>query len=108
MPEVTIKAAADRIANHKQYLVAQRVQKLSEILGIRRRDNSLDTEIGNIIRSIEEARDLRAPLANVSDKFARIFVPSAFAVAIGAFIVTASVPIAITVLIMASPCAVLL
>ncbi|MFC1675500.1 heavy metal translocating P-type ATPase [Planctomycetota bacterium] len=68
----------------------------------------MDTEIGNIIRSIEEARDLRAPLANVSDKFARVFVPSAFAVAIGALIVTGSVPIAITVLIMASPCAVLL
>jgi cation-transporting P-type ATPase C len=68
----------------------------------------MDTEIGNIIHSIEEARDLRAPLANVSDKFARVFVPSAFAVAIGALIVTGSVPIAITVLIMASPCAVLL
>ena len=68
----------------------------------------MDTEIGNIIRSIEEARDMRAPMANVSDKFARVFVPSAFAIAVGALIVTGSVPIAITVLIMASPCAVLL
>jgi len=68
----------------------------------------METEVGNIIRSIEEARGLRAPLANISDKFARVFVPSAFAVAIGALIVTGSVPIAITVLIMASPCAVLL
>ena len=68
----------------------------------------MDTEIGNIIRSIEEARDLRAPLTNVSDRFARIFVPSAFAIAMGSLIVTGSIPIAFTVLIMASPCAVLL
>jgi len=68
----------------------------------------MDTEIGTIIRSIEEARDLRAPLTNVSEKFARVFVPSAFAIAIGSLIITGSVPIAFTVLIMASPCAVLL
>ena len=68
----------------------------------------MDTEIGNIIRSIEEARDLRAPLTNVSDRFARVFVPSAFAIAMGSLIVTGSIPIAFTVLIMASPCAVLL
>ena len=37
------KAAADRIANHKEYLIAERVQKLSEILGTKKRDNSLDT-----------------------------------------------------------------
>ena len=51
---------------------------------------------------------MRAPLSEISDNFAAVFVPLAFAVSAAALLMTGSIPIAITVLIMSTPCAVLL
>ena len=67
-----------------------------------------DTEFGNIIRSVEGAREMRAPLTNISDNFARVFVPLAFGVSLATFFATGSLVTAATVLIMSAPCAVLL
>ncbi|MBF0252717.1 MAG: cation-translocating P-type ATPase [Candidatus Omnitrophica bacterium] len=67
----------------------------------------MDTEIGNIVRAIESARELNAPIDSISENFARVFVPLAFGVTITAFVISGSIPIAITVLIMSAPCAVL-
>ncbi len=64
-----------------------------------------DTTIGRIIRLVEEAREVQAPIQTLADRFARRTVPLSFLLAGGVFALTGSILRSITVLVIACPCA---
>ncbi|HEV3358506.1 MAG TPA: cation-translocating P-type ATPase [Pseudonocardiaceae bacterium] len=65
-----------------------------------------DTAIGRIIARVEQAQEDRAPIQTVGDSFSRRFVPASFALAALTFLVTRDVRRAMTMLLVACPCAV--
>jgi cation-transporting P-type ATPase C len=65
-----------------------------------------DTAIGRIIARVEQAQDDRAPIQTVGDEFSRRFVPASFALAAVTWLVTRDVRRAMTMLLVACPCAV--
>jgi cation-transporting P-type ATPase C len=65
-----------------------------------------ETVVGRLIQRVEEAEALRAPMELIGDRFARVFVPSAVLLALGVLIITGNVSSAISILLMACPCAV--
>ncbi|SDP33304.1 cation-transporting P-type ATPase C [Klenkia soli] len=65
-----------------------------------------DTAIGRIIARVEQAQDDRAPIQTVGDEFSRRFVPASFALAAATWLVTRDVRRAMTMLLVACPCAV--
>ena len=64
-----------------------------------------DTAVGRLIRRVEEAQDLKAPIQTVGDRFSRHFVPFSFALAILTFAVTRDYRRSLTMLLIACPCA---
>ena len=65
-----------------------------------------DTAIGRIIARVEAASDDRAPIQTVGENFSRRFVPASFALAGLTWLVTRDVRRAMTMLLVACPCAV--
>ncbi|MGQ0483213.1 MAG: heavy metal translocating P-type ATPase [Pseudonocardia sp.] len=65
-----------------------------------------DTAIGRIIARVESAQQDRAPIQTVGENFARRFVPTSFALAGLTLLVTRDVRRAMTMLLVACPCAV--
>lgn len=65
-----------------------------------------DTAIGRVISRVEEAQDDRAPSQTVGESFSRRFVPASFALALLTFAATRDVRRAMTMLLVACPCAV--
>ncbi|MDT9594440.1 cation-translocating P-type ATPase [Nocardioides zeae] len=65
-----------------------------------------DTAIGRIITRVEAAQEDRAPIQTVGEGFSRRFVPASFALAGLTFLVTRDVRRAMTMLLVACPCAV--
>ncbi|MEM7352022.1 MAG: cation-translocating P-type ATPase [Acidobacteriota bacterium] len=64
-----------------------------------------DTAVGRLIRRVEEAQDLKAPIQTVGDRFSRHFVPFSFALALVTFAVTRDYRRSLTMLLIACPCA---
>ncbi|HEY5858612.1 MAG TPA: cation-translocating P-type ATPase [Aldersonia sp.] len=65
-----------------------------------------DTTIGRIITRVEEAQHDRAPIQTVGDAFSRRFVPASFLLSALTLVVTRDVRRAMTMLLVACPCAV--
>ncbi|WP_163801151.1 heavy metal translocating P-type ATPase [Mycolicibacterium sediminis] len=65
-----------------------------------------DTAIGRIITRVEEAQHHRAPIQTVGENFSRRFVPLSFLVSALTLVVTGDVRRAMTMLLVACPCAV--
>jgi manganese/zinc-transporting P-type ATPase C len=65
-----------------------------------------DTVMGRLIRRVEEAEALHAPIELVGERFAGVFVPSAVLLALGVLLVSGNVASAVSILLMACPCAV--
>ncbi|NHC14787.1 heavy metal translocating P-type ATPase [Motilibacter deserti] len=65
-----------------------------------------DTAVGRIIARVEEAQEDRAPVQTVGERFSRRFVPASFALAGATLLVTRDVRRAMTMLLVACPCAV--
>ncbi|HVL84787.1 MAG TPA: cation-translocating P-type ATPase [Pseudonocardia sp.] len=65
-----------------------------------------DTAIGRIITRVEQAQHDRAPIQTVGENFSRRFVPTSFALAALTLVVTRDVRRAMTMLLVACPCAV--
>ncbi|WP_269175975.1 heavy metal translocating P-type ATPase [Modestobacter sp. VKM Ac-2986] len=65
-----------------------------------------DTAIGRIIARVEQAQDDRAPIQTVGENFSARFVPASFALATLTWLVTRDVRRAMTMLLVACPCAV--
>ena len=64
-----------------------------------------DTTVGQIIRRVEEAQADRAPIQTVATRFSRRFVPASFALAALTWFVTRDARRAMTMLVIACPCA---
>lgn len=65
-----------------------------------------DTAIGRIIQRVEHAQDDRAPIQTVGEQFSRRFVPVSFGLAALTLALTGDVRRAMTMLLVACPCAV--
>ncbi|CCH78665.1 putative cation-transporting P-type ATPase C [Nostocoides japonicum T1-X7] len=65
-----------------------------------------DTAVGRIVTRLEEAQADRAPIQTVGETFSRRFVPMSFALAGATLLVTRDVRRAMTMLLVACPCAV--
>jgi cation-transporting P-type ATPase C len=65
-----------------------------------------DTAIGRIIARVEQAQEDRAPIQTVGDNFSRRFVPASFALSALTLLLTRDVRRAMTMLLVACPCAV--
>ncbi|MEK8074021.1 cation-translocating P-type ATPase [Rhodococcus sp. EXRC-4A-4] len=65
-----------------------------------------DTTIGRIISRVEEAQEDRAPIQTVGENFSRRFVPASFILSALTLIATRDVRRAMTMLLVACPCAV--
>ncbi|GAA0448828.1 cation-translocating P-type ATPase [Streptomyces olivaceiscleroticus] len=64
-----------------------------------------DTTVGRIISRVEEAQSDRAPIQTVATRFSRRFVPASFALAGLTYAVTRDARRAMTMLLIACPCA---
>lgn len=67
-----------------------------------------DTTLARIKRLVQEAQAEKAPIQRVTDKYAGYFVPLIFLIAIGVYFVTRDISRAITILVVACPCALVL
>ncbi|MGQ9720731.1 MAG: heavy metal translocating P-type ATPase [Candidatus Jordarchaeum sp.] len=67
-----------------------------------------DTTIGRIIKLVEEAQEGKAPIQKIADRFTAYFTPLVLALSFLTYLLTNSVITAVTVLIVACPCAVAL
>lgn len=65
-----------------------------------------DTAIGRIIERVERAQADRAPIQTVGENFSRRFVPASFALSALTLLLTGDVRRAMTMLLVACPCAV--
>jgi cation-transporting P-type ATPase C len=65
-----------------------------------------DTAIGRIIARVEQAQHDRAPIQTVGENFSRRFVPASFALSALTLLATRDVRRAMTMLLIACPCAV--
>lgn len=65
-----------------------------------------DTAIGRIISRVEQAQSDRAPIQTVGETFSRRFVPASFILAGATLLLTRDVRRAMTMLLIACPCAV--
>jgi cation-transporting P-type ATPase C len=63
------------------------------------------TAVGRLIRRVEEARELKAPIETIGDTFSRRFVPASFLLAGLVFVLTRDVRRSVTMLVVACPCA---
>jgi cation-transporting P-type ATPase C len=64
-----------------------------------------DTAVGRLIRRVEQAQELRAPIQTIGDQFSRRFVPASFALAGVVLLVTGDLRRSLTMLLIACPCA---
>lgn len=65
-----------------------------------------ETTIGRIITRVEEAQEHRAPIQTVGESFSRRFVPASFLLSAATLVITGDVRRAMTMLLVACPCAV--
>ncbi len=67
-----------------------------------------DTKLAQIKRLILEAQAEKSPIQRVMDRFARYFIPAILLIALATFLITGEPVRAITILIVACPCALVL
>jgi Cd2+/Zn2+-exporting ATPase len=67
-----------------------------------------DTKLAQIKRLILEAQAEKSPIQRVTDRFARYFIPAILLIALTTFLITGDPIRAITILIVACPCALVL
>jgi len=67
-----------------------------------------DTKLAHIKRLILEAQTEKSPIQRVMDRFSRYFIPAILSIALFTFLITGEAIRAITILIVACPCALVL
>lgn len=67
-----------------------------------------DTTLGKLIRLVQDAEQMRAPVLRVADRFARYFTPMIIGIGAVVYFITGDIYRAITVLIVGCPCAFIL
>jgi Cd2+/Zn2+-exporting ATPase len=64
-----------------------------------------DTTLARIVHLVEQAQGTKAPIQNLADRFTTWFLPAVMVLAVIAFLVTGNVKVAVSVLLVACPCA---
>jgi len=64
-----------------------------------------DTTLARIVHLVEQAQGTKAPIQNLADRFTTWFLPAVLVLAIIAFFLSGNVKVAISVLLVACPCA---
>lgn len=64
-----------------------------------------DTTLAKIVHLVEEAQESKAPIQSVADKFTAWFLPVVLLIAIVAYIFSGNIKVAVSVLLVACPCA---
>jgi manganese-transporting P-type ATPase C len=78
---------------------------LAGSLRVRVTSIGINTVVGRLIQRVEEAQELRAPIQTVGERFSARFVPMSFLLAGGVLLLTRDVRRAVTMLLIACPCA---
>lgn len=64
-----------------------------------------DTAVGRLIQRVEHAQTSRAPIQTIGDRFSARFVPASFALSVLVMLATGEIRRALTMLLVACPCA---
>ena len=64
-----------------------------------------DTTLARIVHLVEQAQGTKAPIQNLADRFTTWFLPTVLVLAAIAFLVSGDVKVAVSVLLVACPCA---
>lgn len=64
-----------------------------------------DTTLARIVHLVQDAQGTRAPVQNMADRFTAWFLPAVVLLAIIAFVISGDVKVAVSVLLVACPCA---
>jgi len=64
-----------------------------------------DTTLAQIVHLVEQAQGTKAPIQNLADRFTVWFLPSVIVLAIIAFLTSGDIKVAVSVLLVACPCA---
>ncbi|MBQ7778869.1 MAG: cation-translocating P-type ATPase [Clostridia bacterium] len=67
-----------------------------------------DSSLGKLIRMVKEAEENKAPMHRIADKWASILVPVALLIAVAFGIIRQDIVVAVTVLVVFCPCALVL
>lgn len=67
-----------------------------------------NTTLGQIVRLVKDAQKSQAPVQRIANRYARILVPTTFAIAILVYFLTGDIMRSITVLVVVCPCALVL
>lgn len=62
-----------------------------------------DTTLARIVRRVEEAQEDKAPTQRFIERFARLYTPAVIVLAVGAWLLTADVRLALTLLVIGCP-----
>jgi Cd2+/Zn2+-exporting ATPase len=81
---------------------------LAGILDVRATQVGAGTTLGKIIALVGEAQRSTAPVQRLANRYAQLYAPIAFAIAVGVYILTGDITRAITILIVFCPCALVL
>ncbi|MFH1968904.1 MAG: cation-translocating P-type ATPase [Verrucomicrobiota bacterium] len=63
------------------------------------------TTLARIVHLVQEAQGTRAPIQNIADRFTTWFLPAVVLLAIIAFVISGDIKVAVSVLLVACPCA---
>ncbi len=74
-------------------------------LEIRTQQVGENTMLAKIVHLVREAQGTRAPIQNLADRFTTLFLPTVLILAAIAFITSGNIKIAVSVLLVACPCA---
>jgi len=74
-------------------------------LDIRTEKVGESTTLARIVHLVQEAQGARAPIQNIADRFTTWFLPAVVLLAIIAFVISGDVRVAVSVLLVACPCA---
>ena len=74
-------------------------------LDIRTEKVGESTTLARIVHLVQEAQGTRAPIQNMADRFTTWFLPAVVLLAIIAFVISGDVRVAVSVLLVACPCA---
>jgi len=74
-------------------------------LDIRTEKVGENTTLARIVHLVQEAQGTRAPIQNLADRFTTWFLPVVVVLAISAFAISGDVKVAVSVLLVACPCA---
>ena len=67
-----------------------------------------DSSLQRLIRMVQEAEDKQAPMQRIADRWASWLVPIVLVLAVGAYVATANIVIAVTLMVVFCPCALVL